>query len=465
MKRASSPRHLASREWEFAAHSLDEIAVPERAGPRTATIVPDRCENTRPHLRRGHRSDGLGASPHRERRRRKSHRHRDRPMHVQIAWRCTLYCAASECFMSALKNVRHERFAKQIARGVNSAEALRLAGFSAKSRDPEAAAARLLATAGIAQRIAEIKAQDGTANQPRVEVTSEATLRELEEARKLAIARKQPAAAISATMAKAKLAGLVVDKTEGEAHATFDIYRDRSRSGAPHRLPALPCDAQNLPARAIIEQTPSRYCRSPGTRTRRKRARRRLQSQNRKQRISPGCRTPVRRPTPISRKADELFYGGQAGGGKTDLGLGLALTAHRRSLIFRRINKDALKLVERVAEILGDADSYNGQVQRWKRPRQEAGTPRTIEFSGCEHEDDKQRFKGDPHDLIYFDEGTDFLAFAISLHHRLEPLGRPGTALPRRARLEPADHAGRALGGPALGALARSFASAPGAPR
>src|SRR5467141_615146 len=55
-------------------------------------------------------------------------------------------------------------------------------------------------------------------------------------------------------------------------------------------------------------------------------------------------------------EADELFYGGQAGGGKTDLGLGLALTAHKRSLILRRINKDAVKLVERVAQILGHRD-------------------------------------------------------------------------------------------------------------
>ncbi len=101
--------------------------------------------------------------------------------------------------------------------------------------------------------------------------------------------------------------------------------------------------------------------------------------------------------------ADELFYGGQAGGGKTDLGLGLALTAHRRALILRRVNKDALKLVERVAEILRHRDGYNGQLQRWK-----LGS-RMIAFSGCEYEDDKQRFKGDPHDLIYFDEGTDFL--------------------------------------------------------
>jgi hypothetical protein len=40
-------------------------------------------------------------------------------------------------------------------------------------------------------------------------------------------------------------------------------------------------------------------------------------------------------------EADEIFYGGKAGGGKTDLGVGLALTEHQRTLILRRINKDA----------------------------------------------------------------------------------------------------------------------------
>jgi hypothetical protein len=35
-------------------------------------------------------------------------------------------------------------------------------------------------------------------------------------------------------------------------------------------------------------------------------------------------------------EADELFYGGSAGGGKTDLLLGLALTQHRHTKIFRR---------------------------------------------------------------------------------------------------------------------------------
>src|SRR3954447_9131068 len=65
-------------------------------------------------------------------------------------------------------------------------------------------------------------------------------------------------------------------------------------------------------------------------------------------------------------EADELFYGGEAGGGKTDLGIGLALTAHKRSLILRRVNKDALKIVPRFEQILEHREGYNGQLQRWR---------------------------------------------------------------------------------------------------
>lgn len=103
-------------------------------------------------------------------------------------------------------------------------------------------------------------------------------------------------------------------------------------------------------------------------------------------------------------EADDLFYGGQAGGGKTDLGLGLALNEHKRTLVMRRVNKDAVKIVSRLEEIVGHRDGYNGQLQRWRLPGD-----KQIEFGGCEQEADKQRYKGDPHDLIVFDEGTDFL--------------------------------------------------------
>lgn len=101
-------------------------------------------------------------------------------------------------------------------------------------------------------------------------------------------------------------------------------------------------------------------------------------------------------------EADELFYGGQAGGGKSDLEIGLSLVDHHRSLLLRRTNKEALGLVERMAEIVGDRDGWSGQQGIWRLEDS------TIEISGCQLEDDRQKFKGSPHDLICFDEVSDF---------------------------------------------------------
>lgn len=101
-------------------------------------------------------------------------------------------------------------------------------------------------------------------------------------------------------------------------------------------------------------------------------------------------------------EADELFYGGQAGGGKSDLEIGLSVTGHSRSLLLRRTNKEALGLVERMAEIVGNRDGWSGQQGIWRLE------DRTVEISGCQLEEDKQKFKGSPHDLICFDEVSDF---------------------------------------------------------
>jgi Terminase large subunit, T4likevirus-type, N-terminal len=139
----------------------------------------------------------------------------------------------------------------------------------------------------------------------------------------------------------------------------------------------------------------------------------------------------VPNPGPQTRaywcEADELFYGGAAGSGKTAMALGLALTRHRRSLILRRINKDAVRLIEPLSEILGHRNGASLQPPRWRLPHP-AGGDRLIEFAGCEQEADKQRFKGDPHDLIYFDEGSDFLAtqyrFIIGWNRSADPKQR-----------------------------------------
>lgn len=100
--------------------------------------------------------------------------------------------------------------------------------------------------------------------------------------------------------------------------------------------------------------------------------------------------------------ADELFYGGKPGGGKSDLMIGLSLTAHRRSLVLRRTNKEASKLVERYTEILGSRDGWSSQDGVWRIDG------KIIDIGGCQLEDDKQKYKGSPHDLIAFDELPDF---------------------------------------------------------
>ena len=100
--------------------------------------------------------------------------------------------------------------------------------------------------------------------------------------------------------------------------------------------------------------------------------------------------------------ADELYYGGQAGGGKTDLIIGLSLTAHTNSLLLRRIGKDASGLMDRTEQVLGHTEGRNLSLKEWKR------NDGKIEFGGCENEADKERRKGIPHDLKAFDEIGDF---------------------------------------------------------
>jgi hypothetical protein len=101
-------------------------------------------------------------------------------------------------------------------------------------------------------------------------------------------------------------------------------------------------------------------------------------------------------------EADELFYGGQAGGGKSDLMIGLGLTQHLDSLILRRVNDDAKDLAKRGREIAGDGHGYNGQDKILTL------NGRSIRFAGCQYEDDKERFKGRAKDFYGFDEIPDF---------------------------------------------------------
>lgn len=83
--------------------------------------------------------------------------------------------------------------------------------------------------------------------------------------------------------------------------------------------------------------------------------------------------------------------------------VGLALTQHRNSLLLRRTAKDSKALGAAIRAV-----GYG----RWKHVGfgGELRTPdgREVEVGGCQHEDDKEGYQGQPHDLIAFDELPQF---------------------------------------------------------
>jgi hypothetical protein len=107
--------------------------------------------------------------------------------------------------------------------------------------------------------------------------------------------------------------------------------------------------------------------------------------------------------------ADVVGYGGAAGGGKTDLALGTAGTAHYRSIIFRRVFPSVRGIIERSHEIFNASgsnparDSYNEGLHIWR-----LADGRHIELASMQYEKDKEKFQGQPHDLYVFDEATEF---------------------------------------------------------
>jgi hypothetical protein len=102
--------------------------------------------------------------------------------------------------------------------------------------------------------------------------------------------------------------------------------------------------------------------------------------------------------------ADILFYGGQAGGGKTDLLLGLALTAHQESAIFRRESGQLIKIISRAQQLVGHGRGLNVSDGIWRR----LPGGRTIEFGSMQMEKHKDNWQGRPHDFYGFDELAQF---------------------------------------------------------
>ncbi len=113
------------------------------------------------------------------------------------------------------------------------------------------------------------------------------------------------------------------------------------------------------------------------------------------------------KPTPQQQaydsKADILLYGGAAGGGKSSLIAGLAMTSHKRSVIYRREKTDLSALIDEVLSIHGSDKGWNSQKNILRLPGS-----RSISFEGMQHEKDKKVAQGKAKDLICYDEVTQF---------------------------------------------------------
>lgn len=103
-------------------------------------------------------------------------------------------------------------------------------------------------------------------------------------------------------------------------------------------------------------------------------------------------------------QADILFYGGAAGGGKTDLLLGLALTSQHHSIIFRREAVQLIGIEERMTAITGTRQGYNSQTGVWRLPQ-----GRVMELGSVKEPGDWMKFQGRAHDAKLFDEICHFL--------------------------------------------------------
>lgn len=111
-------------------------------------------------------------------------------------------------------------------------------------------------------------------------------------------------------------------------------------------------------------------------------------------------------------EADVTGYGGAAGGGKTDLGVGLALTQHQRVGIFRQNGTELINIVDRIAEILGTREGYNGADRVWRTQRRD-GVPLQIEFGSFPAPGEEAKYQGRPHDLLVFDEAANMRERAV----------------------------------------------------
>lgn len=100
-------------------------------------------------------------------------------------------------------------------------------------------------------------------------------------------------------------------------------------------------------------------------------------------------------------EADETLYGGAAGGGKSDLIIGLSTTSHRRSLVFRAQSVDLGGFWDRLREVVPHPITKDDNKKRMVTPDK-----RLIECGHLDKPGSERNWMGRAHDLIAFDEAA-----------------------------------------------------------
>jgi hypothetical protein len=122
--------------------------------------------------------------------------------------------------------------------------------------------------------------------------------------------------------------------------------------------------------------------------------------------LGPGKWTPSPGPQTMAYEslADVLGYGGEPGGGKSQLLLGLAFTRHKRSFVMRRQYADLSAIIDDALKIHGSREGFNASPP----PRLRLDEDRVIHFRAAHLIGDEQGTMGQARDLLAIDEATQF---------------------------------------------------------
>lgn len=118
--------------------------------------------------------------------------------------------------------------------------------------------------------------------------------------------------------------------------------------------------------------------------------------------------------------ADVIGFGGAAGGGKTDLAIGMATTQHYRAQVFRREGPQLTGIIDRLVEIVGSRDNIGG------KPAVYEADGRKIEFNSVPNLGDETKYQGRPKDLLVIDEAANFLEAQVRFLKGWVRTTRPG---------------------------------------